>query len=122
MPRALNLPLVHRYDSMADDIVVPTALIAGSVEVGFFAKIDTGSTFCVFERRYAKMLRLTVEDGEPLRMNSVSGGFKVFGHELSIRVLDIEHTAIVYFYADDNFGRNVLGRRGLARPHPPRHR
>ena len=45
-------------------------------------------------------------------MQSVNISFSVYGHELAIRVLDIEHTAIVYFYADDNFGRNVLGRRG----------
>ena len=63
---------------------------------------------CVFEKRYATALDLNLEDGEPLRMRSVNGAFVVYGHELTIRVLDIEHTAIVYFYADDNFGRTSL--------------
>ena len=112
MPAPLTLPLIHRYDSGRADIEVPATLIAGSHEVEAYAKIDTGSTFCVFEKRYARTLGLTDEDGEPLRMYSVNGAFIVYGHELSIRVLDIEHTSVVYFYADDDFGRNVLCRRG----------
>ena len=108
----LNLPLVHRYDIWSGDIEVPAKLIAGTHEVDLVAKIDTGSTFCLFGREHAAELGLTLEDGERLRIQSVNGGFTAYGHELTIRVLDIEHAAIVYFYADDNFGRNVLGRRG----------
>lgn len=77
---------------------------------------------CVFEKRYATALDLNLEDGEPLRMRSVNGAFVVYGYELTIRVLDIEHTAIVYFYADDNFGRKRPWPPRMARPRPPRHR
>jgi hypothetical protein len=38
--------------------------------------------------------------------------FDAFGHELSMSVLGIELTAMVYFFADRSADRNVLGRRG----------
>ena len=38
--------------------------------------------------------------------------FKAYGHEVSIRVLGIEFSSILYFFADDAIKKNVLGRRG----------
>ena len=108
----LHLPLVHRYNSLRPDITVPVTLIAGSFEIELVAKIDTGSTYCIFGHEHGEELRLNVEEGEPMRMQTLNGSFTIYGHELTLRVLDIEHTAVVYFYADPNFGRNVLGRRG----------
>ena len=112
LPEDLRAPFVFRYSSLHHDITIPVALKVGSRLVDALAKIDTGATFCVFERHYAEALGLEVESGEPLWMSTVNGRFQVYGHEVSIEMFEVEHTAVVYFYADHNFGRSVLGRRG----------
>jgi hypothetical protein len=77
-----------------------------------FAKIDTGAEHCVFERGFAEALLIDVESGTPLRFSTVTGEFNAYGHELSLAVLGIEVHALVYFYENPAFTRNVLGRRG----------
>jgi len=80
--------------------------------VDVLAKIDTGSTFCLFERHHGEALHLDVAAGEEMWIRTLNGRFKVYGHEVSLAVFDVEHSAMVYFYEDYDFGRNVLGRRG----------
>jgi len=76
------------------------------------AKIDTGASHCLFERQYAKVLGLEVEAGDPKVFSTAVGRFRAYGHEVSMRVLDLAFTSIVYFFADDAIEKNVLGRRG----------
>jgi hypothetical protein len=108
----LILPLVHRYDSKRDDLSVPARLTLGESSVEVFAKIDTGATFCLFERQSGEALGLKIEEGDSRWIHTVNGRFQAYGHEVGISVLGIEHSSVVYFYADNGFGRNVLGRRG----------
>ena len=54
--------------------------------VNFPAKVDTGASYCIFERRH--------------------------GHEVTLRAAGYDFDSIVYFYADEDLDRNVLGRHG----------
>jgi hypothetical protein len=77
------------------------------------AKLDTGSTFCVFQRRYAELLGLDVEGGLPQRIRTATGFFTAYGHEITLTVGELEWQAVMYFAADENFPVNVVGRLGF---------
>ena len=90
---------------------MPVELKSGLTSVEVVAKIDTGADFCVFQQTVAEQLGLDIEHGERMWIWTVNGRFQAFGHEVEIDVLGIVISSVVYFYADANFGRNVLGRR-----------
>lgn len=77
------------------------------------AKLDTGSTFCVFQRRYAELLGLDVESGAQQRIRTATGAFTAYGHEVTMTVSGLEWRAVVYFAADETFPVNVVGRVGF---------
>ncbi len=77
------------------------------------AKLDTGSTFCVFQPYYASLLGIDLESGEPKRIRTATGAFSAYGHEVTLTVGDLEWQAVVYFAADDAFPVNVVGRVGF---------
>ena len=84
----------------------------GDREAELTAYIDTGATFCIFERGYAELLGLEVEAGTRQEFRTASGRFTAFGHELTLSTLGIDVDATVYFFADAEIRKNVLGRRG----------
>jgi len=77
------------------------------------AKLDTGSTFCIFQRRYAELLDLNVESGIAKRIRTATGSFTAYSHEITMTVGELEWQAEVYFAADENFPVNVVGRVGF---------
>ena len=96
------------------DLIFPVALSSDiSNQVIVRVKLDTGSTFCVFQRRYAELLGVDVESGEPQGIRTATGSFTAYGHEITLTVGGLEWQAIVYFAADENFPVNVVGRVGF---------
>lgn len=77
------------------------------------AKIDTGSTFCLFARKRGEELGLDIESGIRRTVGTVTGTFTVYLHELSLSVANLDFDALVGFAEDDTFQRDVLGRRGF---------
>jgi hypothetical protein len=45
-------------------------------------------------------------------VGTATGSFRVFGHEATLVIEGYEFDAMVYFAEDENFKRNVLGKRG----------
>ena len=91
--------------------------ISLDVEIGFIkntaklsAKIDTGSTNCVFARQYAEQIGLNVEEGEFVRIVTPTGGFTTYRHFVNLSFLDYSYDAAICFASDEHFNRNVLGR------------
>ena len=80
--------------------------------IDFEAKIDTGATECVFERKHAERLGIDVESGEFIRFNTAAGNFDAYAHEVVLSVLEIETFSRVCFAKEESFTRNVLGRQG----------
>jgi predicted aspartyl protease len=102
----------YKYDSQQEGIEIPAVLRAGGNPLMVLAKIDTGATYCLFERWVAEELGLHIEEGLQLPFVTANSRFEAYGHEVSIEVLGIETTSTVYFFADPNIKRNVLGRFG----------
>ena len=108
----LEFETLHTYGTDKRSIELDVTLRFGERTVSFPAQIDTGATFCVFERGYAETLGLTVDSGEPIRFSTAIGSFDAYGHGLVLETLHYSFDVMVYFAAEESFKRNVLGRRG----------
>ena len=93
-------------------IEIPVWLYAGESAVSFNAKIDTGASACIFERIHGEMLGLEIETGTPENFSTATGTFLAYGHDVQLSVAEIKLNSTVFFYAEDAFKRNVLGRSG----------
>ena len=83
------------------------------MEVTLEAKLDTGSDLCVFNRVYADLLNLELENGTVQSIRTAAGSFLTYAHEVKISVKDLEWEATVYFAVPADFPVNVLGRKGF---------
>jgi predicted aspartyl protease len=104
---------VFEYDTLKTGITVLVVLHFGGRQIDLEAKIDTGATDCVFERKHAERLGIDVEGGEFIRFNTAAGNFDAYAHEIVLSVLEIETVSRVFFAKEESFTRNVLGRQGF---------
>ena len=104
---------LYYYDTLKTGITLPVFLVSGEFETTVEAKIDTGASHSIFARIHGENLGLDIESGELLNVGTVRESFRVFGHELSIRFLDIELYTKIYFAEDEFMRRSVLGRQGF---------
>ncbi|HEX9928012.1 MAG TPA: hypothetical protein VGB02_05625 [Pyrinomonadaceae bacterium] len=112
MPITLDFEEVYQYDTLKSGITVPVKLAFAENQLAFTAKIDTGSSHCIFERKHGQQLDLEIESGIELNFSTATGSFRAFGHEITLTVLGIETVSTVYFAESEYFDRNVLGRIG----------
>ena len=109
----LLLESKHFYDTRLRGIMLPVELAYGDRRVLFDAGLDTGASFCVFEREFGEQLGLSIEAGDLQVFGTATGTFRAFGHELTLKVFAHEFYVRVYFAEHHSFQRNVLGRQGF---------
>lgn len=102
-----------RYDAGQPGITVPVLLQSGQAQINVAAKLDTGSSHCIFERFIGEHLGFEIEQGHRLNIGTVMGSFPVYGHTVTLAVEQMSFEAVVYFAANTAFNRNVLGRNGF---------
>lgn len=102
-----------RYDAGQPGITVPVLLQVGQAQINVAAKLDTGSSHCIFERFIGERLGFEIERGHRLSIGTVTGSFLVYGHTVTLVVEQMSFEAVVYFAANPGFNRNVLGRNGF---------
>lgn len=112
MTHRLEFSQVHSYSGKASGISIPIRVRSGARTVDVLAYIDTGASDCLFERIVGETLRLDVEAGEPRGFATAAGRVQTFGHSVIIETLDLRIESMVYFFADENVKKNLLGRRG----------
>lgn len=102
------------YSNAREGIEVEIALaVDGARTVRLRAKVDTGASFCIFQREYAEQLGIEVERGQHQEVRTANGGsFSVYGHMVTLFCLDWQFQTMVYFAAMEEFKRNVVGRSG----------
>lgn len=108
----LDFEKLLNYNADESGITVNTTLKLSDKSVSFPAKIDTGSSFCIFERKYGEELGFEIEKRLFQRVGTATGVFVVFGFRVVLQIEDFEFDSLVYFAQDENVRRNVLGRRG----------
>ena len=109
---SLEFAQLLRYDPGALGVTLEANLAFGNGVVTFTAKIDTGSTYCVFERAHGEALGIAVENGWRRRIGTATGSFIAYGHSLTLRTAGLEFDSMVFFAEEEYFNRNVLGRFG----------
>lgn len=107
----------HEYSKIRIGIEVPVNLSCGPKSVRLMAKVDTGATYCIFQREYAEEIGIDVSTGRFERFTTATGFFATFGHEVKLDCLGITSATTVYFAAEWGFPRNVLGRVGWLNLH-----
>jgi len=112
MAETLSFKKVHTYNTTEIGITITASLQFGQRTVVCDTKLDTGASFCIFERAQGEVLGIDVESGIAQQVGTPTGSFLAYGHEVILSVLGIETTSVVYFAEDENFSRNVLGRQG----------
>lgn len=112
MAHQLSFERLIQYDPGQAGITVDVALKLFDKSITFPAKVDTGASYCIFERQHGEALSLHIESGLEQPISTATGRFITYGHEVTLVVAGFEFDAIVYFAADAGLTRNVLGRHG----------
>ena len=119
----MNYPMrfaaTYYYDTRKPGIDLPISLRSGNQQKRLDAKVDTGASHCIFERKHGERLGFDIETGTAQFFGTATGSFLAYGHEAALTVLGIETTALVFFAADEYFTRNILGRIGWLRSRAP---
>ena len=109
----LTFQYTHDYGAQSSDgITIPIELTVGQKAVRLIAKLDTGASWCIFEREYGEQLGLNIEAGEQITLSTANSQFQAYGHEVKITCFDWEFDSVVFFPAEPEIRRNVLGRHG----------
>ena len=112
MGESLEFAKTYHYNTLKTGISLPVILKAGDNAIEINAKLDTGASFCIFARQHGELLELDIESGEPVTIGTATGSFRAFGHRLEISTFGLSWEATVYFIAEEDIKRNVLGRTG----------
>ncbi len=110
MNTTLRFSHLVEYDTNLSGISLEVEISVVGNATKFPAKVDTGSTNCVFARQYGEQLGLNIEGGEMVRIVTATGVFTTYRHFVTLRFLDLSYDAGICFAVDENFNRNVLGR------------
>jgi hypothetical protein len=110
---SLTFSFLHSYAGQGALSIPLTLTSAHSTCVDLLAKLDTGSTYCIFSRSYSALPGLDLYSGIAQRMRTATGAFQTYGHEVTVSVFDLEWQAVVYFAESDSLSLNVLGRFGF---------
>src|SRR5690349_16157933 len=74
VPHQLLFDVVHQYNTSALDISLPIELRMGQRRVTIpDVKLDTGASFCIFQREYGEVLGLDVESGVQEKVWTATG-------------------------------------------------
>ncbi|MEP7339317.1 MAG: hypothetical protein ABI977_16390 [Acidobacteriota bacterium] len=114
---SLYLPFEEsfNYPDHNDGIVIPATLKSGPRIHITSAVVDCGGGVCLFSREVGDLLGLDIEQGEYKRLRTLTGGLDSFGHEVSVKALNIVLDSTIYFAREKGLPRNILGRQGWLR-------
>lgn len=112
MSESLEFAKTYRYNTLKTGISLPVILQSGETSIEINAKLDTGSSHCIFERRHGELLNLDIESGEPTVIGTATGKFHAFEHRITLTTFGLSWEAAVCFIAEDEIRRNILGRTG----------
>lgn len=112
MAENLTFEKTYNYNTLKTGISLPVVLKSGENFIEIHAKLDTGSSHCIFERQYGELLGIDIESGQPLTIGTATGKFSAFEHLIEILTFGFVWEASVCFIAEVEIKRNILGRIG----------
>ncbi|HZF38812.1 MAG TPA: hypothetical protein VE715_08310 [Blastocatellia bacterium] len=105
----------HRYKDDEEGIPISVILTYGDKTVRTDAKVDPGSTVCLFSHEDGLDLGVPIEQGIPITLGGLTGSLEAFGHEVTLQTGQLVFQSTVYFAKRPGLPRNLLGRRGWLR-------
>ena len=112
MPHTITFEVLHEYDVEAPGIAVPAPLNSGLLSRTVEAKLDSGSSHCIFRRGIGEAIGLDIETGIPQWVSTPTGSFLTYGHDVMLSAFGFQLDVMVYFAVDEWFTRDALGRFG----------
>ena len=112
MPENLIFDKTYNYSTLKTGISLPVILKSGENSIQVNAKLDTGSSHCIFECQHGELLEIDIESGEPTTIGTATGNFPAFEHRIEISTFGFIWEASVCFIAEEEIKRNILGRIG----------
>ena len=112
MAYQLNFETLLSYDRRDVGINLDVNIKSNEQSINLTAKIDTGASCCIFERRQGEQLGIPIEQGMRQVFGTATGQFLAYGHEVTLSVAGFEFDSLVFFAADEEIRRSVLGRIG----------
>lgn len=112
-PYQIEFTNLVKYDPGKSGITVPIILRSGPVIMPVETKLDSGSSYCVFQRILGEELGFDIECGHPQPIGTATGSFMTYGHEITLSIQEFDFDILAYFAKDYSFQRNVLGRYGF---------
>jgi hypothetical protein len=100
------------YNLNEEGIGLDVKIETGSANVKIHAKIDTGATYCIFQKNYADDLGLNLEEGMRQLFSTATGVFYGRGFRVNLTTANLTFDSMVFFAEDESFSKNVLGRIG----------
>lgn len=113
----LSFSTRYDYSAFSEGIEVEVTLSNGESSQRLIAKVDTGATFCIFQREFGEAVGIDVETGQRLAFSTAAGPFIAYGHTIQIDCLGHRNETVAYFSEAYGFSRNVLGRQGWLNHH-----
>lgn len=113
--KQLTFAQEHRYANDAQGIQLEVKLFSAGQTIEVWAKVDPGAEVCLFSRETGEALGISIEQGIPISLASLTGSLEAFGHEVRLQTGDIAFQSMVYFAKYPGLQRNLLGRRGWLR-------
>lgn len=113
MSHQLAFEVLHLYDSGKSGITLPARLSLAGAYTDVVTKLDTGASYCIFQRAHGERLELDIESGYRIKIHTPTGSFIAYGHNVMLSVLGFHFDSLVYFAKDEDFTRDVLGRHGF---------
>lgn len=90
MSFTLNFARLVEYDAGQTGVLLPIILSTGGKQTEIPAKIDTGSTDCIYARKYGEQLGLKIENGDFVNLSTATNFFKAYRHFVTIKFLDYQ--------------------------------
>lgn len=98
------------FDINQDGISLDAEIKYQDASVKINAKIDTGATYSIFEKRFGEELGLEIETGMRQRFGTANSHFYAYGFRVTLITADIEFDSMVFFAEGEYITKNVLGR------------
>ena len=110
----LDFDVGYACETTANGILIPIQIVHGGRTADLTARLDTGAADCLLDRFFAEVLGIDGENGVRQGFQTVTGSglSRAYGHEVTLRTLGLEWSAMVYFYSAANPRHNFIGRRG----------
>ena len=115
MPYLLEFETFLPYDQGLDGITVQTTIGFSDSAVTFPAKIDTGSSVCIFERSHGESLGLEIESGVFQRIGTATGTFNSYGFHVALKVAGLIFDSLVFFPENEHIKKKYSRTARLAR-------